>query len=407
MQTLGPHGNPPVDCIQLLQLCHFMKPALHLKVPALDGTRFVVEVFSELQQRTIQSRWHALNILLRLSMLTGSQMQLDAALELLCDYAHEIANFETALIYFWNEKEDRYGLRVSRKCGPQQVLLNQSEENKNGEEGDPGGDPNIFSHWVARYSQPLIVQRGESATADPFLHKVGAASCLVIPLFMNNRVMGSLQLFSHAHNAFSAEDAQLLWMLALIGENLLTREAANEGLMRFAFTDYLTGLRTRGYFEQQLELEIRRTDRRHTEFALMMLDIDYFKCFNDTFGHHVGDQVLREVSSILMRDMREMDTVARYGGEEFAIILPETDLHGALQVAERLRHSVEQATFYAGSPPTQQQLTISIGIALFADEGLHRNEVIGAADSALYQAKARGRNCVVIYSDLGGQAQTS
>jgi diguanylate cyclase (GGDEF)-like protein len=389
-----------------------MKPALHLKVPALDGSRFVVEVFSELQQRTIQSRWHAINILLRLSMLTGSQMQIDSALDLLCDYAQEIAGFEIALIYLWNEKEDRYGLRVSRKCGPQQVrkasaARNQSQENENNKEGDPGGDTNIFSHWVTQYSQPLIVRQGESTAADACFHKVGATSCLVVPLFMNNRVMGSLQLFSRAHNAFSTEDAQLLWILALIAENLLTREAANEGLMRFAFTDYLTGLRTRGYFEQQLELEIRRTDRRHTKFALMMLDIDYFKCFNDTFGHHVGDQVLREVSSILMRDMREVDTVARYGGEEFAIILPETDLHGALQVAERLRHSVEQTTFYAGSPPTQQQLTMSIGIALFGDQGHHRNEIIEAADSALYQAKARGRNCIVIYSDFSEQAQTS
>ena len=390
-----------------------MKPALHLKVPALDGSRFVVEVFSELQHETIQSRWRAVNILLRLSMLTGSEMQLDSALALLCDYAQEIASYDTALIYFWNEKEDRYGLRVSRKGGPQQVLKAsegpdriKSGGDKHKDEHDPGGTRNVFSLWAARYSQPLIVRRGENAAADAFFHKTDEASCLVVPLFMSNRVMGSLQLFSRVPNAFSAEDAQLLWMLALIAENLLTREAANEGLMRFAYTDYLTGLRTRGYFEQQLELEIKRTDRRHTEFALMMLDIDNFKCFNDTFGHHVGDQVLREVSSILMRDMREVDTVARYGGEEFAIILPETDLHGALQVAERLRHSVEQTTFYAGGPCTQQPLTISIGIAVFRGEGRHRNEIIEAAESALYKAKARGRNCIVAYSDLGEQPQT-
>src|SRR5207248_7852218 len=192
----------------------------------------------------------------------------------------------------------------------------------------------------------------------------------------SNRVMGTIQLFSKAAGAFSEEDAQLLWILALVAENLLTREYANEGLIRFAFTDYLTGLKTRGYFEQQLELEMKRSERKKQQFALLMADIDHFKQLNDHYGHHIGDQVLRDVAALLMKDMREVDTVARYGGEEFVLILPETGRAGALQVAHRIRSAVEQSKFFAGSPRDVERLTISIGVALFDEDGKVRRELI-------------------------------
>src|SRR5436309_8265401 len=133
-----------------------------------------------------------------------------------------------------------------------------------------------------------------------------------------------MQLFCEKSDGFNDDDAQLLSTLVLVSENLLTREQTNEGLLRFAFTDYLTGLRTRGYFEQQLELEFKRSERKETGFALLMVDIDYFKQLNDRYGHHVGDKVLREVTALLAADMREVDTVARYGGEEFVVVLAES-----------------------------------------------------------------------------------
>ncbi len=365
-----------------------MVPPESTKPASYAPDKFVVEVFSELDEATIQKRWQHLNVVLRLSMLTGLQMQLEATLNLLLDFTAEIAPFDKALIYFWDEGDDQMRLRIARGLG------------KTPGSSEMAMSTNVLNLWALQYGRPLLLVPGDHVQADALLKAFDALSALTIPFFINNRVMGSLQLFSSRKNAFSREDAQLLWILALVSENLLTRDYANEGLLRFAFTDYLTGLRSRGYFEQQLDLEFKRAERRRQKFSLLMIDIDHFKRLNDTFGHHVGDQMLRDVSSILVKDMREVDTVARYGGEEFVIILPETTESGALYVAERLRRAVEQAKFFAGSPHSVQHLTISIGLAVYDADAQFKRDLIEFADAALYSAKHEGRNRVIAYSEL-------
>jgi diguanylate cyclase (GGDEF)-like protein len=354
--------------------------------------RFVVEVFSELRPETIQKRWEDVNVILRMSMLTGLQMQLEATLNLLCDMTADMSAFDKAMVYFWDEGRELMELRIARNV-----------EKQTGEEVATG---NILNFWAIKYGRPLLVEQGHNAQSDGLMQVVGATCALAVPLFVSNRVMGSLQLFrARADKPFTKEDAQLLWILSLVAENLLTREYANEGLLRFAFTDYLTGLRTRGYFEQQLELEFKRAERKQQKFALLMIDIDHFKVLNDTFGHHVGDQLLRDVTSILMKDMREVDTVARYGGEEFVIILPETTETGAIFVAQRLRRAVDQAKFFAGSPHSVQHLTISIGVAVYDSDAQFKRDLIEFADAALYAAKHAGRNRVMCYSELSKQGR--
>jgi diguanylate cyclase (GGDEF)-like protein len=354
--------------------------------------RFVVEVFSELRPETIQKRWEDVNVILRMSMLTGLQMQLEATLNLLCDMTADMSAFDRAMVYFWDEGRELMELRIARNV-----------EKQVGQEIATG---NILNFWAIKYGRPLLVEQGHNAQSDALMQVVGATCALVVPLFVSNRVMGSLQLFrTKAEKPFTKEDAQLLWILSLVAENLLTREYANEGLLRFAFTDYLTGLRTRGYFEQQLELEFKRAERKQQKFALLMIDIDHFKVLNDTFGHHVGDQLLRDVTSILMKDMREVDTVARYGGEEFVIILPETTQTGAVFVAQRLRRAVDQAKFFAGSPHSVQHLTISIGVAVYDTDAQFKRDLIEFADAALYAAKHAGRNRVMCYSELSKQGR--
>ncbi|HZU43271.1 MAG TPA: sensor domain-containing diguanylate cyclase, partial [Terriglobales bacterium] len=331
-----------------------------------------------------------INVILRLGMLSGLQMQLEATLQLLCDFAEEMVSAEAALVYFWNEEKDQVELHVSRGM--------PEKEREAWEHG------NILNFWAAKLGRPLLVSAGRNVQADSVLQGMNAACVLVIPLTVSNRVLGSLQLFSTRPDAFYEEDAQLLWIASLVAENLLTREYANEGLIRFAFTDFLTGIKTRGYFEQQLEMEMKRAERKKSPLALLMIDIDFFKVLNDRYGHHVGDQVLRDVASILVKDMREIDTVARYGGEEFVIILPETNGAEAMLVAQRLRKAVEQARFFAGSARVIERLSISVGVAVFNTDAQFKRDLIEFSDAALYAAKSQGRNRVILYSDLALQA---
>lgn len=370
--------------------------------------RFVTDVSSELSAETVRKRWQHINVILRLSMLTGLPIQLEATLSLLSDMAAEIVAYDKAMVYFWDE-----GQGEMQEPMPPRIIRGFAQHPT----GRETPKTNVLNLWTVKHSRPLLVSRPHPQSPTPsspasqshdaqvgaLLDSADAASALSVPLFVTGKVRGSLQLFSSAHGAFKEEDAQLLWVLSLVAENLLTREYSSESLMRFAFTDYLTGLRTRGYFEQQLDLEFKRAERRKQKFALLMIDIDHFKRLNDTYGHHVGDQVLREVASILVKDMREVDTVARYGGEEFVIILPETTETGALYVAERLRRAVDQAKFFTSSPHPIQHLTISVGVAVYDNDARFKRDLIECSDAALYAAKHEGRNRTISYSELAGR----
>jgi len=347
--------------------------------------RFVVDVCATFSDELIRSRPQHIAVLLRLSMMSGLQMNLNASLAMLCEYAREIVAYNAALVYFWNEKEERSLLRTSEGVA---APLREHLQSRN-----------VLEFWTQQYGRPVLVRTGDHPQTDELLATLDAATALSVPVFVNSRVMGAIQLFSTAENGFSTDDAQLLWMLTRVSENLLSREYSNEGLIHFAFTDHLTGLKTRGYFEQQLELEIKRTERKGESFCLLMLDIDHFKPLNDTYGHHVGDKVLRRVASVLTKDMREVDTVARYGGEEFVIILPETTEAEAYAVAQRIRAAIETERFNF-DPNHTEPITISIGVAVFGQDANTRKQLVQRADAALYVAKGQGRNKVVRYSEM-------
>ena len=355
--------------------------------------RWAVEVFSELNEDTVVRRSREVNVLLRMGMLAGVEMELASTLNLICDLAGEIVNFTRAAVYFWEEDGAAMHLRVTR--------------NMPGPDHETSTRANVLNYWAAKLARPLLLTRNSQPEADALMLAMNAASVLVVPLFVRNRIMGSLQLFGERADTFSREDAQLLWILSLIAESMLARDYSNESLLQFAFTDFLTGLKTRGFFEQQLGLEMARAERRATPLAVLMIDIDHFKRLNDTFGHHVGDVVLRDLAAILSRELREIDTAARYGGEEFILLLPETNLQGATLVAERLRSAVEQADFFTGAGQKTERITISIGVALFPEEAHFKPDLLEAADVALYEAKAQGRNRVVLYADLKSHKEAS
>jgi diguanylate cyclase (GGDEF)-like protein len=169
--------------------------------------------------------------------------------------------------------------------------------------------------------------------------------------------------------------------------------AVNRELALAAAVDPLTSLYNRRYFETRLDEEIQRARRYGLDLALLMIDADNFKSFNDRFGHLVGDQVLRAISDTLRRSVRAFDVCTRFGGEEFAILMPGSSPTSALQSAERIRHRIEHYEFETLAVPADSRPTISIGVAVLnGDHTAH--DLMARADRALYAAKAAGKNCV-------------
>jgi diguanylate cyclase (GGDEF)-like protein len=173
----------------------------------------------------------------------------------------------------------------------------------------------------------------------------------------------------------------------------------NAKLNQLANTDGLTGLYNHRYFQEVLVKEVRRSERHNREFALLFLDIDNFKKYNDDYGHVKGDLVLKKVAESIGNNIRRSDMVARYGGEEFVIILPETGEKGALMHADNIRKSIEEYTCNGMDGLPEAPITISIGIALFPIDGTTPSALIKASDNALYEAKAQGKNKVCYLKD--------
>ena len=205
-------------------------------------------------------------------------------------------------------------------------------------------------------------------------------------------------VFQQESLGYIAFDAGNLAPCAIIARQLAaTFKAArlHAQVAELSLTDALTGIYNRRYFDLFLANEVDRSRRFHHSLGIMMIDIDFFKDYNDSFGHPAGDKALQFVARCLQRERRSADVVARVGGEEFALILPETDVDGASNVAEKIR-----AIIGSSSEP-KRTLTVSIGISLLQATEIEKETIVQQADVALYEAKRRGRNQVCIFSGNG------
>ncbi len=169
-----------------------------------------------------------------------------------------------------------------------------------------------------------------------------------------------------------------------------------ENTINSALNDALTGLYNHLHFKRSLELEVKRSCRQSHDLALLMIDLDNFKKYNDNLGHPAGDMILREVGRVIRENVRDIDLAARYGGEEFAVILPYTQTADALAIAERIRIAVSCLTLPLKSPPKLGHITVSIGIATYPANASSSDELITKADEMLYQAKRTGKNRVCL-----------
>lgn len=165
-----------------------------------------------------------------------------------------------------------------------------------------------------------------------------------------------------------------------------------EEALKSAVVDWLTGLYNHGYLKKFLDLEIKKSLRQRYPVSLIMMDIDNFKAVNDSHGHTTGDVILKKLAQVIRKSVRDVDLVARYGGDEFAVVLPYSDSHGGLQVANRIDTAIKSQDFFSQDSAQSTRLTVSMGVAGYPEDAVHVDELIHSADQKLYTAKIRGKN---------------
>lgn len=253
--------------------------------------------------------------------------------------------------------------------------------------------------WVIRNQVPLDYhhQAGRRRQQVLFSRKLpqpeGLTALILLPLRGREAALGCLVLGSSTRQQYNREELKMAEVIANQVAITLHNGQMFAQVERLALTDGLTGLLNHRTFQEKLEQTLAFADRYRQTAALLMLDIDHFKSFNDLYGHPVGDFVLQRIARLLSASARKIDIVARYGGEEFALVLPNSERNGALATAERIRQRMEREQLRCDD--LTLQVTVSIGVALYPEQSKTKEGLIEAADKALYLAKKRGRNRVV------------
>ncbi|MFW6113616.1 MAG: diguanylate cyclase [Actinomycetota bacterium] len=249
--------------------------------------------------------------------------------------------------------------------------------------------------WEKREPEAInrVLINKEKVSKEP-LEKEAQYSYIHIPLTAHNMVFAVLLVAGPPSPAFRREAPGILNLICNEITMIVDNARLYEGAKRMAITDGLTRIYNHRFFQELFDKEFKRSDRYNTTFSFIMLDIDFFKRINDTYGHLYGDEILKEIANLVKGCLRSMDIIARYGGEEFAILLPETDLDNAIQTAERIRLAVENHEF-AETDGNKVRVTVSQGVTCYPSSDIEkRSDIVAKADYALYEAKESGRNRV-------------
>jgi diguanylate cyclase (GGDEF)-like protein/PAS domain S-box-containing protein len=227
------------------------------------------------------------------------------------------------------------------------------------------------------------------------LYKIEKGGYVCFPIIAGGATAGVVLMIKKEEDHWGSEERLgLVSTYVGMAAAALHRVQLMDITRRAAVTDSLTGVYNRRFFDEMLEKQMALARRHNEPLGLLIADLDHFKDFNDTCGHLAGDHLLQQVARILKNSIRSSDVLTRYGGEEFAIIMPTTDITGALDKAEKIRQGVESTNFDDVVPGQSFKMTISIGTASFPMHGTEYDTLVGAADKALYKAKRGGRNRV-------------
>ncbi|MBD1939520.1 diguanylate cyclase [Microcoleus sp. FACHB-68] len=359
-------------------------------------------------QQEIKKRQRAeaeTNLLLKITQAISASEDFPSALEVTVRQVCETISWD--LGEAWIPDEEREVLEYSRSWYSSEANLEKFQlESKTLTYAPNVGLPGRV--WISK--QPEWIE-DVSVAKDPVFFRsdlaleAGLKAALGIPIVLNNQVLTVLIFFKKEKLEPKQRLIELVNAVATQLGSLVQRKKAESALKeanlklhRLATLDELTGVANRRCFNEYLNQEWRRMAREKLPLSLILCDLDYFKQYNDTYGHLAGDFCLQKVAKTIRCTLnRPGDLVARYGGEEFVVILPNTHANGALQIAETMRNEVENLKMDHAQSDISQYVTLSLGVvSLIPQNPLNPSILMAVADKALYQAKAQGRNCSVL-----------
>ncbi|MBN1472028.1 MAG: diguanylate cyclase [Syntrophaceae bacterium] len=360
----------------------------------VDTTLKVTETLSETGTTTTKafSKTLDLSTVMKVSQVISSEIVLDNLLQKIMHMSLYNAGAQRGHLIL--ESDDKLTIEASEDLDNNEVQVMQSIPLK-----ESTDLCQAIVNYVQRSKEDVILGNASQEgpfTDDPYIKEKGCKSILCTP-FMNKGVLTGILYMENdlSVDAFTPERLEIL--------RTISTQAAisieNARLFELATTDGLTKLYVHRYFQLLLDKEMQRSSRHHKHFALIMMDIDNFKSFNDTYGHQLGDTVLRNVARTIKNTVRTDDVAARYGGEEFIVILPETNTQQALIAAEKIRANV--AAIEIPHESKKLRVTISLGVSTFPEHAgdifESKEALIQASDTALYASKHRGKNCVSLF----------
>lgn len=325
------------------------------------------------------------------AMAVNASLMLEDVLECIFDSIDKIAHFDAAILMLIE------GDSVCTVRERNQMFLQAGENDNNLRQFRLTDLPFLSS--VIETKQPCLISNTLTAPDWPpaFPGAESIKSFVSVPIEIKGQVAGVINLGSASADFFVPQHAQRLMAFASQAAIAIENARLYERTHVLSITDPLTRLYNRRYFFENARIEFERIRRYGGTLSVMMMDIDHFKDLNDTFGHAKGDLVLNEIAQRIKSCIRTVDIAARYGGEEFVILMPETDLNKASQVAERVRQSVGGQPFVVDD--TRVMVTLSLGVAEIGPSHHLLDDLLKDADQALYAAKASGRNRVEIFNN--------
>ncbi|WP_418791033.1 diguanylate cyclase [Phosphitispora sp. TUW77] len=320
----------------------------------------------------------------------GSNLELSKTLGLILSETKRVVNYHTGVIYLW-EEEEQLLVPAAIKSPFAEKLRSIAYSLEEGLIGQ-----------VAKTGQPGIVydsKKDNRLRSVPGINQF-LRSLLIIPLAMDNKLIGVIAIGKKEPNAFGQKQVQILSSLGGQAAVAMANAVLYKKIEKLAITDGLTKVYNHRYFYKRMEEENERYRRYGTVFSFIMLDLDYFKQFNDKYGHRAGDHALYTVAQVIKKSTRMLDVVSRYGGEEFAVILPETDAANARVVAERILNAIRDNYFSVSDDHPPVHVTVSIGVATCPQDAETTNDLIELADKALYYSKETGKNKISVWSEV-------